>query len=97
MGFTPVMSYLTKWSPLERNTRLVLPEGFFLANRLLWLGASLGLLAFTYFRFQLVLPETRPKQKPGKQLPVLPAREQLKWGAGEALPRSGDRMAWPRS
>jgi hypothetical protein len=44
MSFTPVQSHLTNWSPLERNTRLVLLEGSLLANRLLWLSISLVML-----------------------------------------------------
>lgn len=88
-GFTPVMSHLSNdWSPLEKNTRLFLLEGSFLANRLLWFGISLGLLTFTYFRFQFVLPETSQKQKPGKQQkPDGAAWKSLNWGTGEALPQ----------
>jgi ABC-2 type transport system permease protein len=88
-GFTPVMSHLSNdWSPLEKNTRLFLLEGSFLANRLLWLGISLSLLTFTYFRFRFVLPETSQKQKPGKQPKTdVAARESLNRGTGEALPQ----------
>ena len=87
-GFTPVLSHLSNdWSPLEKNTRLFLLEGSFLVNRLLWLGISLGLLTFTYFRFQFVLPETSQKQKFGKQLrPDGAAPQRLNWETGEALP-----------
>jgi ABC-2 type transport system permease protein len=86
MSFGAVLSHLSSdWSPLERNTRLFLPEGSFLANRLLWLGLSLGLLAFTYFRFQLVLPETGRKQRTDKQLQPEAARGPL-WGTRQALP-----------
>ncbi|WP_303310868.1 M1 family aminopeptidase [Hymenobacter sp. BT730] len=88
-GFTLVLSHLSNdWSPLEKNTRLFLLEGSFLTNRLLWLGISLGLLTFTYFRFQFVLPETGQKQKPDKRPKpeeALP-QERLSWGTGEALP-----------
>jgi ABC-2 type transport system permease protein len=88
MGFTPIMSHLSIWSPLERNARLQLLEGPFLTSRLLWLGISLGMLAFTYFRFQLVLPETGQKPKPGKQPTAgAPASGQrLNWGTEGGLP-----------
>ncbi|TGD80743.1 ABC transporter permease/M1 family aminopeptidase [Hymenobacter wooponensis] len=87
MGFNSVMDYLTKWGPLERNVRLVLPEGSLLANRLLWLVASLGLLAFTYFRFRFVLPETGSKPKPAQQPTTdKAALEQPQWGTGNARP-----------
>ncbi|HEX8658171.1 MAG TPA: M1 family aminopeptidase [Hymenobacter sp.] len=87
-GFTPVLSHLSNdWSPLEKSTRLFLLEGSFLVNRLLWLGISLGLLTFTYFRFQLVLPESSQKQQPGKSpKPAVAAQQGLNWGTGEALP-----------
>lgn len=88
MSFTPIMNHLNDWSPLERNTRLFVLEGSFLANRLLWLGISLGILTFTYFRFQLVLPETSRKQKPVKQLKsAITAQENLKWGTETTLPQ----------
>jgi ABC-2 type transport system permease protein len=95
MGFAPVMSYLTKWGPLERNTRLVLPEGFFLINRLLWLAASLGLLAFTYVRFQFVLPETSRQPKPDKQPhPAVEGREEQNGETGKALPPVRGTYGW---
>ncbi|NEU08052.1 ABC transporter permease [Flavihumibacter sp. R14] len=87
MSFTPVMSNLTNWSPLERDTRLLLLEGSFLANRLLWLSVSLGMLAFTYVRFRLALPETGRKQTSGKLLkPDVATPDRLNWGTGKALP-----------
>jgi ABC-2 type transport system permease protein len=89
MSFGPVLSHLSNdWSPLEKNTRLFLLEGSFLTNRLLWLGISLGLLTFTYFRFQLVLPETSQKPKPEEQpKPDVAARERMYRGVGAALPQ----------
>ncbi|MCC3152465.1 M1 family aminopeptidase [Hymenobacter sp. BT770] len=90
MSFGPVLSHLsTDWSPQEKSTRFLLLEGSFLANRLLWFGISLGLLAFTYFRFQFVLPGTGQKQQSGKPLPAaVTAWEKLNWGTGEALPQA---------
>ncbi|WP_223284649.1 hypothetical protein [Hymenobacter qilianensis] len=95
-GFTPVLSHLSNdWSPLEKSTRLFLLEGSFLANRLLWLGISLGVLAFTFFRFQFVLPEASQKQQPVPQPPVeAAAREKLSWGTGEALPPARGAYSW---
>ncbi|MBF9141022.1 ABC transporter permease/M1 family aminopeptidase [Hymenobacter properus] len=88
MAFTPVMGLMSKWSPLELNARLVLLEDAFLVNRLLWLGIALGSLAFTYFRFQLVLPESRQKRKLAEQSQANgPAQEALSWGAGQPQPR----------
>lgn len=96
MSFGPVLNHLTNdWSPLEKNTRLLLLEGSFLTNRLLWLGLSLGLLAATYARFQFELPETSQRPKPEKQ-PASegPARQSLNWGADSALPQVRGRHGW---
>jgi len=93
MAFTPVMRHLSIWSPLERNARLPLLEGSFLLNRLLWLGFSLGALAFTYFRFQFGLIEKSPKPKAGNASSAENADLlRLKWGALEVLPHVRGRF-----
>ena len=40
-------------TPLEKNTVLIGLESAILANRLLWIGIALAILAFTYVRFRL--------------------------------------------
>ncbi len=88
MGFTPVMSHLSNWSPLERNSRLILPEDSFLINRILWCCISLVLLAFAYFRFRFVLPETGRKDRQGKKTkPGVAARERFHLQTIESLPQ----------
>ncbi|RIV25172.1 ABC transporter permease [Fibrisoma montanum] len=88
MSFGPVLDHLNNdWSPLEKNTRLLLLEGSFLTNRLLWLGISLGMLAFTYFRFQFILPETAQRQKTRQLLASSVAdQESLNWKAEDTQP-----------
>jgi len=89
MSFTPIMVHLNDWSPLERNTRLFLLEGSFLANRLLWVGISLGMLVFIYFRFRFVLPQTSQKEKFVKYLrPEVIAWDKFNWATREALPQA---------
>ncbi|OON66013.1 ABC transporter permease [Hymenobacter sp. CRA2] len=57
VGFGSVLSSeLETWTPVEQNTRLFVPKGLLLWNRLIWLGVALGLLAFTYVRFHLGHP-----------------------------------------
>jgi ABC-type transport system involved in multi-copper enzyme maturation permease subunit len=57
VGFGSVMSSeLETWTPAEQNTRLFIPTGLLLGNRLIWLGVALALLAFTYARFRLAHP-----------------------------------------
>jgi len=88
MAFTPVMSRMSNdWSPLEKNFRLFLLEGSFLANRVLWLCISLALLAFTYVRFRLALPDTGGKQARGTRLrPDTATTDMLNWGGWKSLP-----------
>lgn len=54
LGSINVQEMTDVWTPIEKNTRLMSPEGLFLWNRLLWLGIASGTLAFTYLRFSLV-------------------------------------------
>src|SRR5262249_3520268 len=49
-GLMAVDSVTHYWSIAEKNTRLVGLEGDFLLNRLLWMGISLAILGWTYFR-----------------------------------------------
>ena len=39
------------WTPAEQNSMLLPLEGTFLWNRLIWVGVSLAIFTFTYFRF----------------------------------------------
>ena len=41
------------WTPAEKGTRLIGLQGSLLANRVLWIGVALVVLATTYFRFRL--------------------------------------------
>ncbi|OON65621.1 ABC transporter permease/M1 family aminopeptidase [Hymenobacter sp. CRA2] len=90
MSFGPILGHLSNdWSPLEKNTRLLLLEGPFLTNRLLWMGISLGVLAFTYSRFQFSLPEARPKAQTATQPESAGiARGGLNWVATGTLPQA---------
>ncbi|NIR43332.1 MAG: ABC transporter permease [Gemmatimonadetes bacterium] len=53
LGLIAIDDLRSKWTPIELNTRLMALEGWWLANRLLWLGIALGTLAVTHFRFRL--------------------------------------------
>ncbi|RCR67134.1 ABC transporter permease/M1 family aminopeptidase [Larkinella punicea] len=57
---TSIVVEMEGWTPIDKNTRLILLEGPWLWNRLLWFGLAAGALAFTYFRFRLghVIPNT---------------------------------------
>ncbi|MBG8555027.1 ABC transporter permease/M1 family aminopeptidase [Hymenobacter guriensis] len=90
MGFTP----MTKWSTLERNTRLVMLEGSFLLNRLLWLSTSLGLLALTYFRFRFALPESRQQEPASEPKSPVTLQASLSGGTGEARPLVRRTYGW---
>ncbi len=63
MCFTTVMSYTSSWSPLEKNSRLILDGETFLVNRLLWFVISISALAFTCYRFRFRTNENIQKEK----------------------------------
>ena len=59
-GTTALLRLTEYWPTPARNTRQVLLEGVFLANRLIWCGFGLVVLLLGYWRFHLVgLLETR--------------------------------------
>ena len=66
VGFGSILSgEIETWTAAEKNTRLLLLHGPLLWNRLLWLGLAVGLLAFTYYRFEFGHPT------PGRDWPRL--------------------------
>ncbi|WP_237144725.1 M1 family aminopeptidase [Pontibacter pamirensis] len=88
VGFTPVLNMQEVWTPIERNARLVDLEGMLLMNRFLWLGISLGMLTFTYFRFQFTQPDAgKQQQKAVQGATAVPPLEWLKWETRQALPK----------
>jgi ABC-type transport system involved in multi-copper enzyme maturation permease subunit len=65
VGMISIVSSLSDtWSAAEHNTRLVGPQHFLIANRLLWIAIGAAVLAFTYHRFRLV----HPAEKSGRFL-----------------------------
>ncbi len=50
-GDTTLATLTEKWTVAERNSRLIPLEGTYLTNRLIWMGVSLAVLAFTQFKF----------------------------------------------
>lgn len=55
-GTTALITLTEYWPLAERNTRLVLPEGLYLANRLAWCGFGLAVLLLGYWRLHLTGP-----------------------------------------
>ncbi|GAB2471166.1 hypothetical protein GCM10011375_38070 [Hymenobacter qilianensis] len=55
-----IVADMEGWTPLDKNTRLILLEGSWLGSRLLWGGVAGGALAFTYWRFQFALVTDGP-------------------------------------
>jgi ABC-2 type transport system permease protein len=54
IGYISILGLLSKtWTPLEMNTVLIGLESWMLANRFLWVGLALAILAFTHVRFRL--------------------------------------------
>ncbi|WP_221406214.1 ABC transporter permease/M1 family aminopeptidase [Daejeonella lutea] len=91
MGLTPVLAKQSSWSTIELNTRLIELEGIFLANRLVWLGISLSVLAFAYFRFQFTSPASVGSAKKSVNADSRTDSALLDWRGTASLPlESGD-------
>jgi len=53
IGYVTVIGVVSKtWTPIEKNTLLIALEGSMLANRIVWIGIGLCVLAFTHRRFR---------------------------------------------
>jgi hypothetical protein len=63
------------WTVAEKNTLRVPLTGVFLANRLLWSGVGLALLAFTYVRFRFAHAGTAEKARATELRPTSAASE----------------------
>ncbi len=50
------------WTPFERNTQLVPLVGVFLWNRILWIGVSVAVFIFTYFKFSRSQVQSRGRR-----------------------------------
>jgi ABC-type transport system involved in multi-copper enzyme maturation permease subunit len=76
-------------TPIEKNALTFLSGGSYIANRLLWLGISLGVLTFTYVRFRLTTPSTGSGRKEGSSKAISTTDPGwLKWGMAEPLSRA---------
>ena len=62
-GVTATAKLTEYWSISERNTRLVLLQGFLLWNRLLWFGIGAVVLAFCFRRFRFGEPATSGRRE----------------------------------
>jgi hypothetical protein len=53
IGYVTVIGVVSKaWTPIEKNTLLIAMQGSMLANRIVWIGIGVGVLAFTHRRFR---------------------------------------------
>ncbi|MRW93958.1 hypothetical protein GJ699_28610 [Duganella sp. FT80W] len=53
-GTTAVMRLTEYWPIVERNTRMLWPEGVYLLNRVIWASAALAGLLVGYWRFHFI-------------------------------------------
>jgi hypothetical protein len=53
-GTTAVIRLTEYWPIIERNTRLFVPEGVYLLNRVIWASAALAGLLVGYWRFHFI-------------------------------------------
>jgi ABC-type transport system involved in multi-copper enzyme maturation permease subunit len=68
---TSIIADMEGWTPIDKNTRLVLLEGSWLWNRIMWFGIAVGALAFTYVRFRLTHSMTVSRRQLFKTRPAL--------------------------
>ncbi len=62
-GIAALSEAMQYWTVFERNTELVPLAGTLLANRVLWVGVGILLLAFTVWRFDFVLSRARRRRQ----------------------------------
>ncbi|GAA4447799.1 M1 family aminopeptidase [Nibrella saemangeumensis] len=87
---TSIIMEMEGWTPIDKNTRLVLLEGTWLWNRVMWFGITAGALAFTYVRFQIGHVTT------GKRLSLFRRRSEPLRSGGALLDTSPTRNAETR-
>lgn len=73
-GIGPFTQMTRYWTPFERNTHLIPLTGLLLINRLIWMVLSLGILLFTYSKFQFAhyAPKSKRRQIEGTDLKPVP-------------------------
>lgn len=64
-GSTAIEDLTRYWTVSDRNTKVVTLSGLILANRAIWLGVSLAVLALAYWRFSF-----SEKSKKGKEVKI---------------------------
>ena len=83
-GSTAIEDLTRYWTVSDRNTKVVTLTGMILANRAIWLGISLGVLALAYWRFSF-----SEKSKKGKEVKISEAPV-----AQAVLPSVGFNFSW---
>jgi ABC-2 type transport system permease protein len=76
LGLTALSELSQAWTPAEKSTRLIVLEGSLLANRLLWVGIAVGVLALAYLRFRFAHPVAGGRWSRGarrRDLAMIPA------------------------
>ncbi|WP_295998616.1 M1 family aminopeptidase [Rugamonas sp.] len=70
-GTTAVIRLTEYWPTAERNLRLVLPEGVYLLNRLIWSSFALAVLLLGYWRLQFSAAlDTGERPRAGGEAPL---------------------------
>jgi ABC-2 type transport system permease protein len=98
-GLYAVQTVTEYWTMAERNTLLVPLEGWFLLNRLVWLGVGAVALGYTLVRFQRVHAlagrrvESTPESAPPQKAPAAPAAVTRDF-RGATFLRLLPRLAW---
>ncbi len=88
-GINAISRLTEYWSVAERNSRLIPIQGIFLANRALWLGVALTLLAAAIYFAQRRSPKAKQKAEtlkaPDESRAPMPERKSIQAAARAAL------------
>ncbi len=84
-GLSAFFQKVQFWTPFQKNSRVLTLSGYFLGNRILWMGISLVLLGLTYARFSFrkgreklkKTRESRDEQSSGPFLPYQKTRVRI--------------------
>ena len=66
-GSTAMSDAVRYWTVDDRNTRVITLSGLVLANRVLWLAVSMGILGLSYWRFSFAERKTSRHARPTEE------------------------------
>ena len=84
-GSMAISDAVRYWTVDDRNTRVITLSGLVLANRVLWLAISMGVLGLSYWRFSFAERKTSRHARPTEEASVRATRKIPKVGYQHGL------------